>query len=195
MPLQSGAFTGCCEARIFYNVGRAHSHPRAENYEQFLDWISNKSRSSVNICITNWQQNVEREYLEKMGWKTEKVGSLYVHTISGTALFSVIKLFREEKRKLELEKKKSSLNSLGMKEKAPIKLTHITSLIGKKDSYNPITARDLKDLQDSYGIIFPHQASHYNNYYTWNRIETLHRAVVSLVALKNKKERASDESN
>jgi hypothetical protein len=100
----SGAVTGCCNARNFYNLGGAHGHYTAASQEAFDQEVMKRPREPVNIAITNPGQAKTREYLEKQGWKTEQVGPLWVSTVSGETLTFYFQKARAEiaaKKKLE----------------------------------------------------------------------------------------------
>ena len=82
MALTSAGIQGCCVGSNFYNLGGAHGHPTAKDQDEFNSWLCSRGVSSINIAITNYQQQKTRNYLINAGWKTEKVGSLYISTIS-----------------------------------------------------------------------------------------------------------------
>jgi len=107
MTIKQNALNGCCAARWFYDLGMAHGHPRYPNVEAFANAILDLGYSTVNVCVTNGSQHVEREYLEKLGFKAVPMpGSLVTHVGSAADIQKALQPFiaaREEKRKKEQE--------------------------------------------------------------------------------------------
>lgn len=112
-----GSVTGCCAAYNIYNLGYAHGHKRASTQEEFEYRFIGKPLTRLNFAITNSSQNVERKYLETMGFETSKEadGGIQMHIIAGSKLRSYIDKRRPElvewKRKQE-EKETAAKKSL-----------------------------------------------------------------------------------
>lgn len=132
--------TGCCHSMNFYNLGGAHGHRTAKDQNEFEDWLAARGYESINIAITNAEQSKTRTYLEAAGWKTEKVGYLWISTISSSGLQKVnqrVWARQAEERKQALEKKRK-LEAERLAMKASLKFSPGTTL----DVYQGLIYRD-----------------------------------------------------
>ena len=112
-----GEVAGCCAATNLYNVGGAHSYPRAKDQEEWdLRFLNQEWRiRSLVFCITNSEQAIERGYLEKMGFKTSKHEyGLYMSVISQSDLIKYMNSRNAELKQYQKEKKE------GLKPKAHV---------------------------------------------------------------------------
>lgn len=98
-----GTVAGCCAAINIHNVGNAHSHKRASCQEEWDLRFKGARKLALNMCITNVYQDVERKYLDAMGFDTRKVGSLYMSTISYVDLHNYLQKRAPDLKKYEEE--------------------------------------------------------------------------------------------
>jgi hypothetical protein len=97
---------GCCAAYNIANLGGVHGHTRARSQEEFELRFLNKPLARMNFAITNNYQDVEREYLSKMGFKATQIADLQMHTISSTDLRRYLNERTPHLREYEAKKKK-----------------------------------------------------------------------------------------
>lgn len=75
---------GCCVVSNLYNLGGAHSVLRHKNQREFNNALRDKMRvlNRHIVCYTNFQQNVERKFLETAGFTVENFGTICMHKIT-----------------------------------------------------------------------------------------------------------------
>lgn len=112
MRIKRVGLHGCCVSSHFYDLGGAHGHPRAKDFEEFAEKIVELGYAAVNTAITNPYQTEERKYLEQLGFKvaSKSKNGVWVHSASSAdleeALAPIRKQLIEAKRKREEEKKR-----------------------------------------------------------------------------------------
>jgi hypothetical protein len=112
MRIKRVGLQGCCVSSHFYDLGGAHGHPRAKDFEEFAEKIVELGYAAVNTAITNPYQTEERKYLDQLGFKvaSKSKNGVWVHSASSAdleeALAPVRKQLIEAKRKREEEKKR-----------------------------------------------------------------------------------------
>lgn len=151
---------GCCAASNFYNLGGAHGYVTAKNQEEFdKQTIDRYSFSSVNIAICNYQQVTTMSYLETQGWRKEKVGSLWVFTISYNEIMAY-----KAKRKLKARKEKK----ISLSEKMDF------YLFCQFRSNSPLLKTEKEELENIYGVKIPDRfLGSLNKTVLFNSIKTL----------------------
>ena len=103
---------GCCAAYVIADLGAAHGHPRWSSLGRFaveVKRVVNGTQQQAYYAFTNAFQTVERGYLTAMGFAETRIGSLKLHSISGTELrkfFAESPVFEEERKRLAEEAKK-----------------------------------------------------------------------------------------
>lgn len=101
--------SGCCAARYWYDIGYVHGRQRAKDIGEFATWFDGKL-ATINFCVTNSAQKMERGWLEELGWHAApQMGTdLIVHSISASHFRQVNTdlLHKIRQAKLEEEKKK-----------------------------------------------------------------------------------------
>ncbi len=104
MPqIQRAAIAGCCVGTFFYDVGGAHNKYRSKNLEEFALRMVDLGCNQINICATNAHQDVERQYLEALGFKEvmyKKATGMHVHAADNTELEKALKPFKEKKAEI-----------------------------------------------------------------------------------------------
>lgn len=112
MRIKRVGLQGCCVSSHFYDLGGAHGHPRAKDFEEFAEKIVELGYAAVNTAITNPYQTEERKYLEQLGFKvaSKSKNGVWVHSASSAdleeALAPVRKQLIETRRKREEEKRR-----------------------------------------------------------------------------------------
>ncbi|RUP39357.1 MAG: hypothetical protein EKK63_10185 [Acinetobacter sp.] len=103
---------GCCAASVIADLGAAHDHPRWTSLDRFVVEVKrvvNGANQQAYYAFTNAFQTTERGYLTAMGFAETRIGSLKLHSISGTELrkfFAESPIFEEERKRLAEEAKK-----------------------------------------------------------------------------------------
>ena len=106
--LARSSIHGCCVSCNFYNLGEAHEQDRYNSVQDFANAILDQGWSSVNTAITNDEQDVERGYLEEIGFKEVlHYDNIWLHVASLADLNFGLKKYREERQRILEEKRKA----------------------------------------------------------------------------------------
>lgn len=106
---------GCCAAYVIADLGAAHGHPRWSSLGRFaveVKRVVNGTQQQAYYAFTNANQTVERGYLTAMGFVETRIGSLKLHSISGTELrkfFVESPVFEEERKRQAEEARQKAL--------------------------------------------------------------------------------------
>lgn len=125
MPqIQRRGIEGCCVSSNFYDLGGAHAKYRSKNLEEFALKMVSLGYTNFNIAITNQGQDVERKYLEELGFKkvwASKIRKDYdgeritLHAADNTVLDEKLAPYRTLLKQREEERKKKELEELQKK--------------------------------------------------------------------------------
>lgn len=125
MPqIQRRGIEGCCVSSNFYDLGGAHAKYRSKNLEEFALKMVSLGYTNFNIAITNQGQDVERKYLEELGFKkvwASKIRKDYdgeritLHAADNTVLDEKLTPYRTLLKQREDERKKKELEELQKK--------------------------------------------------------------------------------
>lgn len=183
--------TGCCQGRNFHRVGGTHGVPNYPNQDAFDRALYSKYPLYINIVVTNFDQFRAREYLAVGGWKTEKVGMLWISTISHTDFNRYKTSLQIKWREEELKKREAIAvhrEALPKNTKKKITLKEILDITARDDTrryrtgYSYVEFNDvIRTVNKKYGINIPINRETRN----WS-YHSLHNSVVRRVYNKNK---------
>jgi hypothetical protein len=125
MPeIQRGIIDGCCVAANWFDLGGAHGKYRSETLEEFALKFLSLGVGTVNYAWTNPIQQIEREYLEAIGFKEVHVSKhavgnddyIHLHAADADDLTKGLEPFREILKQRQEEKRLKAMEAAKKKQ-------------------------------------------------------------------------------